>query len=66
MINSSAYYSQLYSVKGIIKKYEEETGIKLKLIVTGGNGKDFYSEFKNNEIEESLSLQGLAILIKGK
>ena len=66
VINSSAYYSQLYSVKGIIKKYEEETGIKLKLIVTGGNGKDFYSEFKNNEIEESLSLQGLAILIRGK
>ena len=66
VINSSAYYSQLYSVKGIINKYEEETGNKLKVVVTGGNATEFYSEFKDNEIEESLSLNGLAILVRGK
>ena len=41
VINSSAYYSQIFTVKGLIKKYEDEVGYKLRIVITGGNSIDF-------------------------
>ncbi len=64
VINSSAYYSQLYSVKGIIEKYEKEVGYKLKIIVTGGNATHFLQELGAENYDECLLLKGLAILSK--
>lgn len=62
VINSSAYYSQLYSVKGIIEKYEKEVGYKVKVILTGGNAMHFLKELGEENYDECLLLKGLAIL----
>lgn len=64
VINSSAFYSQLYSVNGIISQYEKEVGYKLKVILTGGNATYFLKEFNKEIYDESLLLKGLAILSK--
>ena len=64
VINSSAYYSQLYSIKGIIEKYEQEVGYKVKVIFTGGNATKFIDEFKKENYDKDLVLKGLAMLIE--
>ena len=62
VINSSAYYSQLFSVIGIIHKYEEEVGYPLQKVFTGGNAKAFLEEIGEEQYDEYLLLKGLAIL----
>ena len=64
VINSSAYYSQLYSIKGIIEKYEQEVGYKVKVVFTGGNATKFIDEFKKENYDKDLVLKGLAMLIE--
>ena len=64
VINSSAYYSQLFTINGIIDEYEKEVGYSLKRIYTGGNAKDFLSNINKNEYDENLVLKGIMILIE--
>ena len=66
VINSSAYYSQLFTVNGIIEKFEKEVGYKMKRVYTGGNAIDFLSEIKKENYDEFLVLKGLAILAERK
>ena len=62
VINSTAYYSQIYTIKGIIDKYESEVGYSLKRIITGGNSTFFKDEFKEDIYDEYLLFKGLNIL----
>ena len=62
VINSSAYYSQIFTVKGLIKKYEDEVGYKVKTIITGGNSIDFLQELGKENYDELLLMKGLGIL----
>jgi type III pantothenate kinase len=62
VINSSAYYSQLFTVKGLIKKYEDEVGYKVNVVITGGNSIDFLHEFSKEHYDEYLLLKGLNII----
>ena len=64
VINSSAIYSQLFTVKGIIAQYEQEVGYKVKVISTGGNATDFLKEKENHD--RDLVLKGLLILTEGE
>lgn len=66
VIDSSAYYSQLFSVKGIIEEYEKEVGYTLRKVFTGGNAKDFINHFKEDNYDEYLVLKGLLILSNRK
>ena len=66
VINSSVYYSELYSVKGIINQYESDVGYKVKVILTGGNASPFIKEFKDAIYDKDLVLKGLYYLIQGE
>lgn len=66
VINTSAYYSQLFTIEGIINKYEEEVGYKLKRIFTGGNAINFINELGKENYDEFLLMKGLAIISKGE
>ena len=66
VIDSSAYYSQLFSVKGIIEEYEKEVGYTLKRVLTGGNAKDFIGILGRDNYDEYLLLKGLLILSERK
>ncbi len=66
VINSSAYYSQLFTINGIIDEYEKEVGYSLKRIYTGGNAKDFLPNINENEYDENLVLKGIMILIESE
>ena len=63
VINSSAYYSQLDSINGIIERYEKEKGYTLKRVFTGGNAYDFLNEIGKENYDEYLVLKGIAILL---
>lgn len=62
VINSSAYYSQILTVKGLIEKYEQEVGYSLNVIYTGGNASNFKSELTDATYDQDLLLKGLNIL----
>ncbi len=64
VINSSSYYSQLFTVRGIIDKYEKEVGYSLKKVITGGNAVMFKDEFKEDIYDKYLLFKGLALLTK--
>lgn len=64
VISSSLYYSQVYTVKGLIKQYEKEVNYPVKVVLTGGNANKFLNEFKGDEYDPHLVLKGLSILIK--
>ena len=66
VINSSAYYSQLYTVLGIIDKYEKEVGYSVRRVFTGGNAVSFLKELGEENYNEHLLLKGLAILSERK
>ena len=66
VINSSSYYSQLFTVNGIIAKFENEVGYKLNRIYTGGNADYFLKDLGDAHYEPHLVLQGLAILSERK
>jgi len=64
VINSSAYYSQLFTVNGIIEEFEKEVGYSLKRIYTGGNATQFLDKINKSEYDENLVLKGIMILIE--
>ena len=66
VINTSSYYSQLFTVNGIIEKYEQEVGYKLKRVYTGGNAFPFMKEIGEENFDPYLCLKGLAILSERK
>ena len=66
VINTSAYYSQLFTVNGIIDKFEKEVGYSLKRIITGGNAAFFIKDMKEYIHDEHLLFDGLNILSEGK
>ena len=66
VIDSSAYYSQLFTVNGIIEEYEKEVGYTLKRVFTGGNAKDFIDTLGRDNYDEHLLFKGLLILSERK
>lgn len=58
-MNSGIIYTNIYSIRGFLKSFEEESGRKLKAVLTGGNSvyvKKYLPEFA---YEENLLLLGL-------
>ncbi len=65
VINSSTYFSQIDTINGIISRYEEEVGYKLKRVYTGGNATAFIPNLiKENEYDNLLLFKGMIELIE--
>ena len=63
VLSSSAYYSYIAMVNGIIKQYEEEIGHKVKIILTGGYINLFKNKFDFDYVlDENLGLYGIKTL----
>ena len=66
VIDSSAYFSHIDSINGIIMRHEKDVGYSYKRIYTGGNFIDFKDEFYKENYDEYLVLKGIAIIIESR
>ena len=63
VLSSSAYYSHIAMVNGIVKRYKEEIGHDVRVVLTGGNS--FLIKEKLDfqyDLDENLCLNGLKVI----
>ena len=67
VLMASAYYSHIDMINGLVKRYEDEVGYDIQVILTGGN-LDFIKEQLNFEykFKYNLCLQGIKVIADKK